>query len=266
MPSVRRAVEEVGFAADLLGDCLAELGRGALGRGALRARAVAAEAFEIGVRPLRAISFLAVAIGLILGASTTWVPAPAGFGRLPPLEALASARTSMNFIGILVLRELTPLLLAIFVASRSGVALTARLGAMRVSHAIDALVVMGISPAGFIVLPSLLAMLLALIALTVWCDMLTLAGTALWFSWRAGISTRLGIAYLTEQVSMRHVLIGPEKALCFAILIPVIAAVNGSRLDATSGGESQTVARAATAAVVQSLVAIIVVTLVFAVA
>src|SRR5439155_10336839 len=115
-PSLRRTVEEVGFAADLLGDCLAELGRGALGRGALRARAVAAEAFEIGVRPLRAISFLAVAIGLILGASTTWVPAP--------LEALASARTSMNFIGILVLRELTPLLLGIFVASRSGVALT----------------------------------------------------------------------------------------------------------------------------------------------
>ncbi|TMA30478.1 MAG: ABC transporter permease, partial [Deltaproteobacteria bacterium] len=172
--ALRRVAEEVGFGATVLGDCATELVRGVQGRGALRLRAVVADVIDTGIRPLGTISFLAFAVGLILAASTSWVP-----------EWLAVPfhvdTLSMRFIGVVLVREFTPLLLGLFVASRFGVALTARLGTMTLTQAIDALVVMGISPIGFVVLPALLAMLSTVLMLTVWCNVLSFAGIAAWF-------------------------------------------------------------------------------------
>ena len=63
---------------------------------------------------------------------------------------------TVDLVGILTLRELAPLLTAIMVAGRSGSAITAELGSMRMREEIDALRVMGLEPVNVLVLPRVL--------------------------------------------------------------------------------------------------------------
>ncbi|MEM8931934.1 MAG: ABC transporter permease [Acidobacteriota bacterium] len=175
------------------------------------------------------------------------------------LETLGAVRLVADLVAVSVARELAPLMTAILVAGRIGSAIAAELGTMRVSEEIDALTVMGIDPMAFLVVPRVVGLLIAVPCLTFFADAIGILGgsavavAVLDMGMRAYWSASLAALGLEDLIS------GAVKALCFGGLIALVACQRG--LD-TRGGSDE-VGRATTAAVVRSIVLIIIADLVF---
>lgn len=178
-----------------------------------------------------------------------------GYQAARQLEKYGANLYVADLVGISVTRELAPLMTAIIVAGRSGAAFAASLGTMKVSEEFDALRTLGFGPIRYLVLPRLLALLIAVPALTLIGDVIGVGG-GLVVAW-----TSLGInpvAYIQEimvAVHPKDVITGILKSLCFAWAIAVIACQQGF---ATDGG-AEGVGRRTTATVVGCLFAIIVI-------
>jgi len=165
-------------------------------------------------------------------------------------------------VSIAIARELAPLLTAILIAGRSGAAFTAQIGAMKVTEEIDAIATLGLSPIQVLVLPRLFAILIAMPLLTFVGDVMGILGAAL------VANAQLDITYYTffERVKavlpLNTVLFGVAKTPVFAAAIALIACRNGFSVsrDARSVGEYTT------STVVQSLVAVILIDALFAIA
>jgi len=165
-------------------------------------------------------------------------------------------------IGLAVTRELAPLLTAILVAGRSGAAFTAQIGAMRVTEEIDAIATLGLSPIQVLVLPRLFAIVLTLPLLTFIGDIMGILGAAMVAASQLDISFHTFFARLRDTLPFNTLLFGLSKAPVFAAAIAIIACRNGFAVqrDARSVGEYTT------ATVVQSLIAVILINALFAVA
>ena len=157
-------------------------------------------------------------------------------------------------IGLSVTREFAPVITGILVAGRSGSALTARLGTMKINREIDALRVMGINPVRFLAAPALAALLVMLPALTIWAAMVGLLGAGLYVSADLGMSLSTYFERLLLVVSVDDLLHGLSKSVLFAVLITLVSIVNGSSV--TGGAEG--VGRATTRSVVHSIAAIVI--------
>lgn len=158
-----------------------------------------------------------------------------------------------DLVGISVTRELAPLMTAIIVCGRSGAAIAAELGTMKVSEEIDALRTLGLGPVSYLVLPRALALVLVVPVLTLLGDIVGIAGGTLVASTSLGVSPQ---AYLNETliaVQPFDVGTGLLKSAAFAITIALIACQQGF---ATSGG-AEGVGRRATSTVVSSLFCIV---------
>ncbi|AUX45314.1 hypothetical protein SOCE26_067960 [Sorangium cellulosum] len=158
-----------------------------------------------------------------------------------------------DLVGISVTRELAPLMTAIIVCGRSGAAIAAELGTMKVSEEIDALKTMGFGPVNYLVLPRALALVLVVPVLTLLADIVGIAGGTLVASTSLGVSPQ---AYLNETliaVQPLDVGTGLIKSAAFAMTIALIACQQGF---ATSGG-AEGVGRRATSTVVSSLFCIV---------
>lgn len=165
-------------------------------------------------------------------------------------------------IALAVTRELAPLLTAILVAGRSGAAFTAQIGAMRVTEEVDAIATLGLSPIQVLVLPRLFAIVLTLPLLTFIGDIMGVLGGALVAATQLDVTPYTYFARLKTTLPFDTLLFGLAKAPVFAAAIAFIACRNGFavRRDARSVGEYTT------ATVVQSLVAVILINAMFAVA
>lgn len=165
-------------------------------------------------------------------------------------------------VSIAIARELSPLLTAILIAGRSGAAFTAQIGAMKVTEEIDAISTLGLSPIQVLVLPRLLAIIIAMPLLTFVGDVLGIIGASL------VANAQLDITYYTFFERVKSVLpaytvwFGLTKTPVFAAAIALIACRNGFAVqrDARSVGEYTT------RTVVQSLVAVILIDALFAIA
>ncbi len=165
-------------------------------------------------------------------------------------------------VSLAVTRELAPLLTAILVAGRSGAAFTAQIGAMKVTEEIDAIATLGLSPIQVLVLPRLLAIIITLPLLTFVGDVMGVLGSSL------VAHAQLDITYYTFFERLKSVLpastvwFGLAKTPVFAAAIALIACRNGFAVqrDARSVGEYTT------KTVVQSLVAVILIDSLFAIA
>src|SRR5690606_24896456 len=82
----------------------------------------------------------------------------------------------VDLLGVSVVRELGPVLAAILVAGRSGSAITAQIGVMRVTQELDAMLVMGISHGRRLVLPRVVALAIAMPLVVLWTSLMALAG------------------------------------------------------------------------------------------
>ncbi len=159
-----------------------------------------------------------------------------------------------GLVGLAVTRELAPLLTAIVVAGRFGSAIAAELGTMKVSQEIDALTVMGLDPVGFLLVPRLVALLVAVPCLTIFADVMGILGG---LSVATGVLQMNGSVYLSDTVDalvLQDIFAGLVKAVAFAVIIGLVGCHQGLRVE---GGAEQ-VGRATTTSVVRSIVLVIV--------
>lgn len=167
-----------------------------------------------------------------------------------------------DLVGLSMLREFAPLITAIIVAGRSGSAFTAQIGTMSVNEEIDAMLTLGISPLDMLVLPKLLALLVALPLLTVFADLLGVIGGMLMAQTQLGVSIDEFGERFVKAVSVTAYLVGIAKAPVFALIIVMVGCFQGFR---TRGG-ADSVGRQTTRSVVQSIFLVIVGDALFSVA
>ena len=160
----------------------------------------------------------------------------------------------VNLIGILMLREIGVLLVAIMIAGRSGSAYTAELGAMKMREEIDALRTMGVDPAEVLVLPRVLALVIAMPILTFLGSMSALFGGGLVAWLYGGMSPLIYVQRLHEAVSTNDFLVGMIKAPVMALVIGIVACAEGMRVK----GSAESLGRQTTASVVKSIFLVIV--------
>ncbi len=126
---------------------------------------------------------------------------------------------SVDLVGILVLREIGVLIVAIMVAGRSGSSYTAELGSMKMREEIDALRTMGFDPIEVLVLPRILVLVVALPALTFIGSLAALYGGGLVAWLYGGMSPDIYMARLTDAISLTHFQVGMIKAPFMGLVI-----------------------------------------------
>ncbi|MBK6854353.1 MAG: ABC transporter permease [Burkholderiales bacterium] len=164
-------------------------------------------------------------------------------------------------VGIGATREFAPIIVAIIVAGRSGAAFTAQLGSMRLTEETDAIRTLGLSPVQVLVLPRVLALMVALPLLVFVGDVMSLLGAMAVAGPMLDITPVAFLARLREELALRHVFVGLVKAPVFALVIAVI----GVRMGMTVGRDTRALGAATTSTVVQSIVAVILLDAAFAV-
>ena len=167
----------------------------------------------------------------------------------------------VDMVGILVLREIGVLIVAIMVAGRSGSAYTAELGSMKMREEIDALSTMGLDPVSVLILPRVLALIIALPILAFLGSMAALYGGGLVAWLYGGMSPAIFIARLRDAVSITHFEVGILKAPFMALVIGLVAACEGLKVK----GSAESLGQQTTASVVKSIFLVIVLDGLFAV-
>jgi phospholipid/cholesterol/gamma-HCH transport system permease protein len=167
----------------------------------------------------------------------------------------------VDMVGILVLRELGVLIVAIMVAGRSGSAYTAELGSMKMREEIDALSTMGLDPVEVLILPRIIALVCALPILSFIGSMAALYGGGLVAQFYGGMGPEIYIARLRDAVSVTHFEVGIIKAPFMALVIGIVACSEGLRVK----GSAESLGKQTTTSVVKSIFLVIVLDGLFAV-
>jgi phospholipid/cholesterol/gamma-HCH transport system permease protein len=167
----------------------------------------------------------------------------------------------VDMIGILVLREIGVLIVAIMVAGRSGSAYTAELGSMKMREEIDALRTMDFNPVDILILPRVLALIVGLPILAFIGSVAALYGGGLVAWLYGGMSPAIFIERLHEAVSVTHFKVGIIKAPFMALTIGAVACSEGLRVK----GSAESLGLQTTTSVVKSIFLVIVLDGVFAI-
>ena len=160
-----------------------------------------------------------------------------------------------------ILREISPVIVAVLVAGRTGAAITAQIGTMKVTEEIDAITTLGLSPLAVLVIPRILALLIALPLLVFIGDIAGIAGGMLVTQQQLDISIYMFMDRVADVLLLKTLLVGLCKAPVFAIFIALIAC----RMGLAVTRDARSVGANTTSTVVQSLVAIIILDAFFAV-
>ena len=167
-----------------------------------------------------------------------------------------------DLVGLSMLREFAPLMTAIIIAGRSGSAYAAQIGTMAVTEEIDAMRTIGIAPMELLVLPKIIALMVALPLLTVFADVLGVFGGMIMAQAQLGVTYGEFLDRFVKAVSVTAYLIGVGKAPVFAAIITIVGCFQGFR---TKGG-ADSVGRQTTRSVVQSIFLVIVADALFSIA
>jgi phospholipid/cholesterol/gamma-HCH transport system permease protein len=166
----------------------------------------------------------------------------------------------VDMVGILVLREIGVLIVAIMVAGRSGSSYTAELGSMKMREEVDALRTMGLDPVEVLILPRVLALVVALPLLTFLGAMAALYGGGLVAWIYGGMDPDTFISRLKEAISLTHFKVGMIKAPFMALAIGIVACCEGLRVK----GSAESLGAQTTTSVVKSIFLVIVLDGIFA--
>ena len=167
----------------------------------------------------------------------------------------------VNLLGISIIRELGPVIVAVLVAGRSGSAMTAQIGVMRVTEEIDALATMGVSRSLRLVLPKVAALAVAMPLLVVWCAAAGIIGGMVSANLEMGLAYGYFIEALPRVVPVANVWIGIGKGFFFGMLIALIACHFGLKVRPNT----ESLSAKTTTAVVTAITIVIVVDAVFAI-
>ncbi|MBU1361198.1 MAG: ABC transporter permease [Gammaproteobacteria bacterium] len=167
----------------------------------------------------------------------------------------------VNILGLSLIRELGPVLGAVLIAGRSGSAITAQIGVMRVTEELDAMRVMGI-PHGFrLVMPRVLALAIAMPLISMWTSMSALFGGMIAADLALDISPAYFMSALPRAVPMTNLWLAMAKSAVFGILIALIGCYFGMKVKPNT----ESLGRGTTSSVVSSITVVILVDAMFAV-
>jgi phospholipid/cholesterol/gamma-HCH transport system permease protein len=167
----------------------------------------------------------------------------------------------VDILGLSLIRELGPVLAAILIAGRSGSAITAQIGVMRVTEELDAMRVMGIAKGYRLVLPRAIAMSIAMPLLAVWTTLAALAGGMLASDLVMGVTPAYFFATLPRAVEVSNLNLALGKSVVFGLLIALIGCHFGLRVKPNT----ESLGQGTTASVVTSITMVILVDALFAV-
>jgi phospholipid/cholesterol/gamma-HCH transport system permease protein len=167
----------------------------------------------------------------------------------------------VNILGISLIRELGPVLAAILIAGRSGSAITAQIGVMRVTEELDAMRVMGIAKGYRLVMPRTVAMALAMPLITVWTTLAALLGGILAADLTMGVTPAYFFSALPDAVDVANLTLAVSKSVVFGVLIALIGCHYGLRVKPNT----ESLGQGTTASVVTSITMVILVDALFAV-
>jgi phospholipid/cholesterol/gamma-HCH transport system permease protein len=167
----------------------------------------------------------------------------------------------VDMVGLLVMREIGVLIVAIMVAGRSGSSYTAELGSMKMREEIDALRTMGFDPVEVLILPRLLALILALPVLAFLGSMSALLGGWLVAVYYGGMSPEIFLDRLRDAISMTSFKVGMIKAPFMALAIGLVACTEGLRVK----GSAESLGLKTTDSVVKAIFMVIVMDGLFAI-
>lgn len=167
----------------------------------------------------------------------------------------------VDLVGLSILRELAPLMTAIIVAGRSGSAFAAQIGTMKVTEEIDALRTIGIAPMELLVLPKMIALIIALPLLTVYADIMGVFGGMVMAQSQLDVSFADFLDRFDDAIKLSAFIAGIGKAPVFAAIIAIVGCFQGFKV----GNRSDSVGTQTTLSVVQSIFLIIVADAIFSV-
>lgn len=167
----------------------------------------------------------------------------------------------VNILGISLIRELGPLLGAILVAGRSGSAITAQIGVMRVTEELDAMQVMGISKGFRLVLPRALALAVSMPLVALWTTLAALAGGMMAADLTMSITPSYFAQTLPAAVNVANLGLAMGKSMVFGVLIALIGCHWGLQVEPNT----QSLGQGTTASVVSSITMVIIVDAIFAI-
>jgi phospholipid/cholesterol/gamma-HCH transport system permease protein len=193
-------------------------------------------------------------VGFLIGVTISYLSAL-------QLKTYGADMFIVNILGIGVIRELGPVLVAVLVAGRSGSAMTAQIGVMRVTEEIDALATMGVSVILRVVLPKVAALMLVMPLLVAWSSASALLGGALAAWWQLDFSVFYFFASLPEAAPVANLWIGLAKGAVFGALISLLACHFGLHVRPNT----ESLSRRTTASVVTAITLVIIADAIFAV-
>jgi phospholipid/cholesterol/gamma-HCH transport system permease protein len=242
--------EDVGVFLQMLGSLFLAL-VGVLRRPrSLRLTSLVYQLYKVGWQAIPIIGLITFLIGAII--------AQQGFFHFRKFGADSYV---VDMVGILVLRELGVLVVAIMVAGRSGSAYTAELGSMTMREEIDALSTMGLDPVEVLILPRIVALVCGLPILSFIGSMAALYGGGLVAQFYGDMSPAIYLARLHDAVSVTSFKVGIIKAPFMALAIGIVACSEGLRVK----GSAESLGRQTTTSVVKSIFVVIVLDGLFAV-
>jgi len=192
----------------------------------------------IGIDAIPLISIIAFVISVVI--------AYQGQVQLKPLGV---QQYTINLIAISILREMGVLLTAIMIAGRSGSNFTAEIGVMKVRQEVDALSSMGFDPFELLVLPRLIALLVALPLLTLLADIMGLFGGAVISMSLMDIALPEYLERVRHAATWKDFLVGMIKAPVFAFVIALVSCMHGLKVS----GSAESVGKETTISVVKSI-------------
>ena len=175
--------------------------------------------YEAGVRALGITALVGFLIGIVLS-----------YLSALQLKTFGAEIYIIDILGLSIIRELGPLLAAILVAGRSGSAMTAQLGIMRVTEELDALSAMGISHSLRLILPKVTALTIVMPLLSAWTSASALIGGMFSAQNTLDISHQQFLGKLPDVVPLVNVFIGLGKSAVFGLMIALIACHFGFRI------------------------------------
>ena len=213
-------------------------------------REISASVFRVGTQALGITALVGFLIGVVLS-----------YLSAEQLKAFGANIFIINLLGMGIIRELGPVIAAVLVAGRSGSAITAQLGVMRVTEELDALSVMGIPHTVRLILRKIVALAIAMPLLILWTSGIALIGGALAASAQLGISVNSFMTGLPGAVPVVNLWLAMGKGVVFGALIALVACHFGLRVQPNT----ESLGIGTTNSVVTSITAVIIADAVFAV-
>jgi phospholipid/cholesterol/gamma-HCH transport system permease protein len=213
-------------------------------------REISANIYNVGYKALGITALVGFLIGIVLS-----------YLSANQLRIFGASTYIVNILGMAVIRELGPVLAAILIAGRSGSAITAQIGVMRVTEELDAMSVMGISHGFRLIMPRVIALAISMPLLVAWTDVMALGGGMLAARMQLGISPTFFLRALPDAVPVANLWLGLGKGVVFGILIALTACHFGLRIQPNT----QSLGEGTTASVVTAITIVILADAIFAV-